>query len=296
MNNYNTLCGNIYNFTYQEIRNILKSGFDIYDAAVTIEGNKKTIFEVVQDKIYNKQREYKPGENEYWKRELKKMIIANLKEWFNYIHNKLAILNKYPGIYQSIDYPFMLAKPEYSIIVDDIESGLIITIRDYISYEWDDIEQGKCPENYLLYSQHLMAVMGWQQVFIFIFNNYTLDMRIINRDQFLIDKLSKDENLIFTKYIINKEYSPITKNDIDLIKKITPKKQIKKDCTEIECLIECYHSLTIKLNENNYLDKERSEIKAKILKFLDGAEIGICNRFEINNKLQFRIKKRNPEI
>jgi predicted phage-related endonuclease len=288
-------CEKIADFTaipdWKEYRSIMRSGLDMFDADVTITGSKKTLFSVYQDKKNGIQREFKKDEESYLKAIVKEGLRGNIEDYFKSVLGQTIKYCTDTGIYRSIKNKFMLCKPLHYLEYQGTECGLIISIQDFMPREWEDVECEKVPDRNKSFAYHLMAVMGWQRVMLFIFNNWKIEIRIVEYNQQEIDDLIQAEREIWEKYIIGGIVPIVNGFDIDLIDEIHKiKKPVKKDCIDIESILIRYHQIVKEEGAVRSLSKEKETLKAKIKNFLGDAIEGYTADFIIKNTRPFSLK------
>lgn len=284
-------------YTWNEYREIMRSGLDIYDSNVTIEGSKKTLFEVTQDKKYDKQREFKKDEENFIKRFVKDGIRDNLEAWFLQFKGEKVNIKIDQWIYRSIENPFMICKPMHDIVYQGDICGLLIGIQDFMPYEWNNEENEKVPDKNKCWAYHMMAVMGYERVVIIILNNWQFELRIVENNQLEINDLIQAEKQIWQKYIQGEEIPPVMGMDVDLIDEIyKEKKPERKDCNQINGVIFRYWEIVKEEGKVRILDKEKQQCKAQIKKYLENAIEGYTSDFIIKNKKPFSIKPKPGSV
>lgn len=106
---------------------------------------------------------------------------------------------------QSVENPFMFA--DVDRLVEGEDAGLEIkTVSPYKSNDWDG---GNIPKHYELQCNHYMAVTGLSKWYICALIYPHIEIRVIERDDELIDTLITLEKDFWDKYVTTDEMPPV---------------------------------------------------------------------------------------
>ena len=106
---------------------------------------------------------------------------------------------------QSVKHPFMFA--DVDRLIEGEDSGLEIkTVSPYKSGDW---EGGNIPNHYALQCNHYMAVTGLSKWYICALVYPHIEIRVIERDDELIDTLITLEKDFWDKYVTADEMPPV---------------------------------------------------------------------------------------
>lgn len=192
---------NLYDLTREEWLELRRTGIGGSDAgAVTGLNSYKSPVEVWQEKTGRKSIESEV-DNDYLRigRDLEGYVASRFEEETG------KEVYAYRDMLQSVEYPFMIA--DVDRLVNGENAGLEIkTASPYKRKDWAD---GKIPYHYELQCNHYMAVTGLDKWYICALIYPHIEIRVIERDEELINTLITLEKDFWNSYVLNNEMPPV---------------------------------------------------------------------------------------
>lgn len=186
--------------TREEWLELRKTGIGGSDAgAVTGLNSYKSPVEVWQEKTG---RKTKPEEdNDYLRigRDLEGYVASRFEEETG------KEVYAYRDMLQSVEYPFMIA--DVDRLVKGENAGL--EIKTASPYKKKDWANGKIPYHYELQCNHYMAVTGLDKWYICALVYPHIEIRVIERDEELINTLITLEKDFWNNYVVTDEMPPV---------------------------------------------------------------------------------------
>lgn len=268
---------NLDNLTREEWLEKRKEGIGGSDAGAVVGMNDyKSAIAVWQEKTGRKTT---PDEdNDYMRigRDLEDYVASRFEEETGKKTEKCR------NMLQSVDYPFMFA--DVDRLITDEDAGL--EIKTASSYKAKDWANGKIPRSYEIQCNHYMAVTGLSKWYICALVFPHIEIRLVERDEELIDTLTSLEYDFWNDYVLADVIPPIDGSEScsEAINQLYPHEEPDTiiELNEYGDLMDRYWEIDELMDK---LDNEQEEIKNRIKARMGKTEVALVGNYKVTWKM-----------
>lgn len=184
-------------------------------------------------------------------------------------------------IYQSKDYPFMLANIDRLILDDEGKILTFVECKNVSHWRESEFEGELIPDEYMIQIQHYMAVLELDYCYLaYLIDGNHHEYKKVLRDEDLISMIIVLENQ-FNDLLKSDEMPEPSGNDYDNLQSVYKKTRKEVIGFEEDEQIELVNLYAQKKEELSNLENEVDEIKNKIVSIMKENEEAIAGKYRL---------------